>query len=113
MSIADDRSELAGALSTVEGVHGWQYRPTGIRTGHAWPLLDVLQGSPAGFQATWHVLVVLPSDERKASEWLDAKHEAIAEALEYFGFVEQIYPEGLRTPEGDLQVMRLILRREA
>jgi hypothetical protein len=113
MSLTGQRQELATLLSTVEDVTGYPYRPTGFRTGAAWPILDVLEASRASFEATWHVLVALPDDEEKASEWFDSHYEAIAEAIQDFGFVEQIYPEGLRTSEdGDIQVMRLILRRE-
>jgi hypothetical protein len=113
MSLTGQRQEIADALSTVEGVTGFKYRPTGLNTGMAWPLLDVLTSQRRDYEATWHVLVVLPPDEQKASEWFDDKYEAIADALtNEFGSIEQIYPEGLRTSEGDIQVMRLIVRRE-
>ena len=72
MSLADGRTELAGILSTVSGVAGHRYRPSAARSGDAWPLVESLDNEQVGaFQVTWRVVVVLPSDERAASDWFD------------------------------------------
>jgi hypothetical protein len=115
MSLTGDRQEIADALSTVEGVKGYKYRPmVAPKAGNAWPLLGPLERGPGtDFQATWRIVVVLPPTEQQASEWFDEMHEPIAEALEDFGFVELIEPGNLATDAGDMDVMILTLRREA
>lgn len=115
MSLAGDRSELAGILSTVEGVTGFKYRPTGLRTGHAWSLITRLERGPGNvfYAPSWRVMVVLPSQEDKASEWFDNHHEAIAEALEDFGYVESIEMGQMNSSDGDIFVIEFTLGREA
>lgn len=114
MSTAGDRQELAAVLSEIDGVKGFNYRPNVFTTGNAWPLLEVLDSPEAGaFQATWRVIVILPTDEVRASEWFDEHHEPISDALGDFGYVERIEPGLVATEAGDLQAMFLLVRREA
>ncbi|WP_250009132.1 hypothetical protein [Actinoplanes sp. M2I2] len=114
MSIVTDRQDLADALDPVAGVQGHKYRPRTLKTGDAWPLLDGLDRGPArDFEVTWRVVVILPADERRASEWFDEHHELVAEALEDFGYVERIEPGLVRTDAGDLQAMLITVRKEA
>lgn len=114
MSLTGDRAELADALSAVDDVKGYKYRPRAMNTGDAWPLLEFLDNPEAGaFEATWRVAVILPTDEIKASEWFDSHHEPIADGLADFGFVERIEPGLVATEAGDLQAMFLLVRREA
>lgn len=112
MSISGDRAALAGLLTAVDGVTGSQYRPTVLTSGAAWPLLGSIERD-SDFQVTWRVVVVLPPDERKASEWFDTHHELIAESLEDFGYVERIEPGLVATDAGDLEAMIVTLRKEA
>jgi hypothetical protein len=109
------RAEIAAALSTVEGVTGFKFRPTGLKKGAAWPLIDRLDRDQVSgqFATTWRIAVILPEDEEKASEWFDSMHEPITEALEDLGYVDLIEPGALVTSEGDLPIMILTLRREA
>lgn len=114
MSLQGDRAELATALSTADGVKGHRYRPRTLRAGAAWPLLEGLDRGPAyDFAATWRVVVILPGDEVKASEWFDEHHELLADALASFGYVERIEPGIVATEAGDLEAMFLTVRREA
>jgi hypothetical protein len=114
MSLQGDRAELANAISVVEGVTGSEKRPRSIKPGCAWPLLQGLErGSATAFESTWRVVVVLPGNEEKASDWFDEHHEAIAEALEEFGYVERIEPGLVATDAADLEAMILTVRREA
>lgn len=115
MSLMNDRQEIAALLSTVEGVTGRKFRPTGLKTGVAWPLLDSLNRDDQSgqFAATWRVVVILPEDEQKASEWFDSHHEPIADALESFGYADQIEPGSLDADGSDIPIMILTLRREA
>lgn len=112
MSIAGDRQALADALSTVDGVTGSKYRPTVLIPGAGWPLLGGIDRSQ-DYEVTWRVVVVLPGDERKASEWFDAHHEEVADALEDFGYVERIEPGIVATDAGDLEAMFVTVRKEA
>lgn len=91
-----------------------KFRPRTMPTGTAWPLLEGLDNPEAGaFQATWRLVVILPSDEIRASEWFDAHHEPIADALGDFGYVDRIEPGLVDTEAGDLSAMFLTVRREA
>lgn len=113
MSIVNDRTEIAAALDTVDGVRGYKYRPMVPREGDAWPTLptyDLEQGLV--WRPTWTVTVVLPSDEQAASEWMDAKFEAIALALRGPGFPESAAPAVMETDAGDLLVLEITLRSE-
>lgn len=114
MSLIEDRQAIADALSTVEGVTGHTYRPRTLPAGTSWPLLQTLNRGPAyDFEATWRVVVILPGDEIRASEWFDAHHEAVAEALTDVGHVDPIEPGLVATDAGDLEAMFLTVRREA
>lgn len=114
MSLVGDRAAIAQALSSADGVRGFSHRPATPKTGDAYPLLGSLDRGPASsFETTWRVVVVLPGDERAASDWFDEHHEPIAEALQGFGYVERIEPGIVVTEAGDKEAMILTLRREA
>lgn len=115
MSLSGDRAELAALLDSVDDVNGFAYRSRLARTGDAWPLIQQLDAELAGaFQVTWQVVVVLPSDEVKASEWFDEHHEPISDALLDAGFgVDRIMPAALDTDAGDGACMLFTVRREA
>lgn len=113
MSISGDRQAIADALSAVEGVKGHKYRPTVVSPGAAWPLLDSLDRAQGrDFEVTWRAVVVLPSDERRASEWFDEHHEEVADALADF-VVERIEPMNVFTEAGDVAAMIITVRKEA
>lgn len=113
MSLVGDRAEIAAALSTVDGVKGYAYRPAVLRAGDGWPLLGPLERADGlSFTATWRVFVVLPQDEQAASEWLDARHEDLVDALEPAGFVDRIEPVELSTEAGGLLAIQITMRSE-
>jgi hypothetical protein len=114
MSLTEDRQEFADALSSVDDVTGHPYRPRTLPTGAAWPLLQGLDRGPANdYETTWRLVVILPSDEVRASEWFDAHHEPITEALADIGYVDRVEPGLVATDSGDLEAMFLTVRREA
>jgi hypothetical protein len=114
MSLVGDRQELAAALSAVDDVQGHAFRPRTFPAGAAWPLLQGLERGPANdFAATWRLVVILPSDEVRASEWFDAHHELVADALDQIAYVERIEPGLVATDSGDLEAMFITVRREA
>lgn len=115
MSLAGDRQAIADALSTIDGVTGFKYRPTVANAGDAWPLIEVLDNPGAyNFQATWRVVVVLPAGEQDAMEWFDSMHEEVSDVLiDQIGSVERIEPSLLATEAGTRNVMLLTVTREA
>lgn len=110
-----DRQAIADVLSTVDDVQGFKYRTKTLNTGDAFPLLRGLERGPAqDYEATWAIVVVLPTTEQNASEWFDSHYEVIADALEEFGgCVDNIELGTLATEAGDKDIMILTFRREA
>ena len=116
MSIVQGRAALADALSTLgeHGIRGHEYRPFTPRSGDGWPLLGKLEHGPGGaFEATWRVLVVLPADERLASDRTDELVPLLAEALIPVGFVDSFEPVALQTSGGDTFALQITIRSEA
>jgi hypothetical protein len=115
MSLAGDRQAIADALSSLDDVTGYKYRPTIIRPGDAWPLIEFLDNPGAyNLMATWRVIVVLPAGEQDAMEFFDSMHEEVSDVLnEQFGVVERIEPGNLSTEAGTMNVMILTVTREA
>jgi len=114
MSLSADRTELAAILSTVDGVHGFAYRPKVFTTGVAWPLLGPLERGPAAdYLATWRVVIILPTDERDASDWFADHLEDITDALDQFAYVQLIEPGTVATEAGDKAAMFLTMSKEA
>lgn len=114
MSLTADRATFQQILSGIEGVKGHKYRPSAMRDGDAWPMLESLDDPEAtAFVATWRILVVLPPDEVRASEWFSDHHELISDALADVGYVDRIEPGLIVTEAGDLQAMFLTVRKEA
>lgn len=113
MSLAGQRTQIAAALSTVTDVRGHEYRPTTPRPGDAWPLLSSLDRADGlAFEVTWRVIVLLPQDERGASDWLDAHHEALVDGLLPVGFVDRIEPVTLPVNGGDQYALQITMRGE-
>lgn len=111
MSIVGDRQDIASALDSVDGVTGHVYRPTAIVPGAAWPLLGSIDRDRDA-QVTWRAVIVLPADERRASEWFDEHHEAVDAALADLAYVERLEPGLVATDAGDLQAMFVTMRKE-
>lgn len=112
MSIGADRQAIADALNTVDGVKAERWRPNVLSPGAGWPLLESLERD-RDMQVVWRAVIILPPDERKASEWFDDRHEAVDDALGQVGYVERIQPGLVATDAGDLQAMIATLRKEA
>lgn len=114
MSVTTDRLELAEILSTVDGVHGFEFRPATFGTGDAWPQIGPLERGPANnFLVTWRVTIVLPANERKASSWFTDHIEDLTDALDQFAYVERIEPFILQTEAGDANAILLTMNKEA
>jgi hypothetical protein len=98
------RAEIAAALSTVDDVRGYEFRPAAPRTGDAWPLLGPLERDTGSvFITTWRVRVLLPQGEREASTFIDAHVDAIYDALQPVAYVDRIEPVTLQVTGGGEQ----------
>lgn len=113
MSLTGDRAAIAAALTAVDGVTGHTYRPTTARPGDAWPLLGALERAEASvFYVTWRVLVMLPQDERAASEWVDDRVGDLVDALQPHGFVDRIEPVALAASGSEQLGLQITMRSE-
>lgn len=113
MSLADQRQLLADTLSTVTDVTGYVTRPTLLRTGDAWPILPSLDLEHGLiWRPTWRVLVVLPSDEAKAVEWVDTHFAAIVAALRGPAFPTTADLGAFRTEAGDVFLLDITLQTD-
>lgn len=113
LTLRGDRQAIATALSTVQGVRGYEYRPPTPRPGDAWPTLPSLELEHGlMWQATWTVIVFLPQEERAAAEWLDARFLEIAAALREPGLATAAQPAVMPTSGGDQYVLEITMRSE-
>ncbi|HEY0700299.1 MAG TPA: hypothetical protein VGD43_21150 [Micromonospora sp.] len=112
MSLTTDRAAIKAILDTVDGVTGYEYRPTVPRPGDAWPTLPALE-LQAGlvWRPTWTVVVFLVQDERAASDWIDQHFDALAGALRGGNvFPESAEPALMPTNAGDHYVLEITIR---
>jgi hypothetical protein len=76
------RSAFAAALSEVAGVQGYAWKPSAPKVGDGWPRW---QGSehiaPGAMQTTWQIVILLPTDEQKQQEWIEARLDELIDAL--------------------------------
>lgn len=115
MSVTDTRAELATALSTVAGVTGYEFRPSVLKIGAAWPLLDNLERGPGNaFAGTWRVMLCLGGDEKVATAKGDDLLPLIVEALEVqnVAYVFSASPGILQTSAGDQFALEILCRSE-
>lgn len=114
MSLGTDRTDLADILSTVPDLQGFEYRPDVLAEGAAYPLQGPLERGPGNdFEVTWQIVIILPEDERKASDWFADHYVDIADALADFGYVERIEPGTVAADVGFFEAMFLTLTKEA
>jgi hypothetical protein len=83
MTRLEVRQALADAASAVEGITCTPYGRQTTKAGDAMVRLDRMDrdDSGFGFMVTWQVAVVLPQDQAKAEQFIDAKTPALIEAL--------------------------------
>lgn len=113
MSLTDDREAFATALTTVDGVKGYAYRPPAPRPGDAWPLLGAMDRADGlAFIVSWRVLVFLPQDERAASMWMDAHVDGLVDALEPLAFVDRIEPVNTGPDAAPQYALQITMRSE-
>lgn len=100
-------------MSTVAGVTGFEKRPSTIKAGAAWPLLDRLDRGPGdAFAGEWRVLLALGGDEGTAIDKLDQLLPLVVEALEPDAYVASAAPVVITTSAGDMFGAEIRVRSE-
>ncbi len=112
--ISTGRTQIAAALSTVADVKGHRYRPTVPNIGDGWPLWSAMDREAGkSFETTWRILVFLPQDEQKASDWIDAHAEMLVDAVEeHVAFVDRLEPVLISVAGKDQYALQLTVRSE-
>lgn len=100
-----DRAAIAAALTTVDGVTGYPYRPKAPKIGDAYPLIEAInryQGLM--FVPVWKVQMRLGPDEFKADEFLEQVAVPVAQALQKANvlYVTGVIPVAIGTQAGDV-----------
>lgn len=115
MSLTGKRAQIAAALSTVDGVTGFERRPRGPRPGDAWPLYQgaARDGDTGLFAHTFAVGLMLPQDEAAADDWIDGHLESIADALARgAGWMEEAEPANFGTDTSPVYGLLITMRSE-
>lgn len=89
MSLLAKRQQFTDALSTVEGVKGYDYKPTTPRAGDAWAQWrGMSRGEEVQFTNAWAVVVYLPQDDRGAEQWVEAHIADLYDAINPVAFID-------------------------
>lgn len=92
MSLAE-RTPIAAALSAVDGVQGFAYRPKAARLGDAWPVwVSCAQVTPGIFETSWRVEILVPTDELRREEWIDERLQGLVDSLSEVLYVVSAAP---------------------
>jgi hypothetical protein len=76
------RQAFATALSEVDGVQGFAWRPSAPKPGNAWPKWQGAETvAPGAMQSSWQIVLLLPADERAQEQWIEERLEGIVDAL--------------------------------
>lgn len=115
MSLTGARQAFANALSTVDGLKGYPYRPGSPRPGDAWPQWSggTVDDASGQIMNGWSVLIMLPQDERAADEWIDDHAQLVGDALEteQVAYIDGFAPANL-APTGTVYGLLITTRSE-
>jgi hypothetical protein len=113
VSFTDTRAELATALSTVDGITGYEKRPAVPKIGAAYPLLELATRGPGdAFEGTWRVIVFCGGDEHTATAFVDEKLAELVVALEPTAYVDTARPGITSINNTDVHVVEITCRSE-
>jgi hypothetical protein len=93
MTLMEKRLAVAEALSTVDGVTGYEFPPNPAKEGDGWYYQGgLLVDQRAGLMVKSFTVVVLTpqGDERAASVFFDDHWEAIGDALQEQGYLDRV-----------------------
>jgi hypothetical protein len=114
MTTAATRQDIATALSTVPGLHGYPARPTVMTVGDGWPQWAgrTYAGGHA-YANQWNVLIVLPqTDDVTADSYADEHGEQIIDALRPVMFVDGLQPAKIPVEGAELYALLVSGRSE-
>lgn len=107
------RSDFAGALSTVDGVTGHEFRPSVMVPGDAWALIaQADRADGMDYVTTWQVLVVLAKDERTATAQFETLTPLLVDALRPVACVDSVTPVSIQTGAGEIPALQLTARSD-
>lgn len=114
MSNAQTRLDIAAALDTVDGVHGYAARPNVLGDGDAWPQWRGSEYAGGHAQSnTWAVMIVLPqADDVAADAFVDTHGDVLADALREHLTMDGFTPVKLDTETGDVYALMITGRSE-
>lgn len=115
MSNAQTRQDIADALSTVAGIHGYAARPSTLSEGDGWPQWRGGVPRRGAVENTWAVLIVVPqADDVTADAFADSHGAALIEALETRDVlaVDSIAPAEIATEGGPIYALMISGRSE-
>lgn len=100
MSIAGRRQAIADACNAITltapdriKVYPHRRQVPAPQEGDGWVLFRGFQRGPASaYLATYAVVIILPSDEQKADEWIENNTDALDDALRPIIFVDSFLP---------------------
>ena len=101
------RESLADAASTVDGISVTPYFRQSTKPGDGYVRLDRTNRDSTGFGFinVWQVLIILPGDLAGAEKFLEARVEALLEALNEEVIVISVTPQQLVLDTGTLPVV--------
>lgn len=107
------RQTLAAAVSTVDGLQGYDERPTSPQAGDSWPLVAEINRGPGDtFEWTWRIAIVLGGDVGTATDMFDTVVPAVVQALKAEIYVDSARPLTIPTEAGSLYGVEIIGRSE-
>jgi hypothetical protein len=115
MSLLTKHAALAAALSTVDGVTGYQRMPSAPKVGDAWVLMgrgDRGDNAADAFTVAWRARLCVPTnDEVAALELFSGLWEPLYYALGAAGAqVDAFVPVVIPTKAGDIWAYELVCR---
>lgn len=107
------RATIAAALSTVPGLKGHETKPTTIRVGDCWPLINgFIRGRGRTVAAQWRIVMFLGQDELKAEEMFGSMFWPVADALRSLAVVDDAEAFMFPTEAGQAFAAAFIARSE-
>lgn len=96
-----DRTAIATAASTVDGVNVTAYYRQATRAGEGVVRLEAINyPNSFGGVCTWQVAITLPSDVVTAERWIESRTHALVDALSSELEIRSVVPVSLQLPEG-------------
>lgn len=111
--VITNRASIAEALSTVEGITGYEKRPKVVKPGDAWAQLNQLTRGPGSvFETEWRIAVVIGADVGTATDNFDSLIPAVTQALAPVAYVDSARPIAIPIEGGDLYGAEILARSE-